>query len=100
MNRIIYSFEELTPYRDYDMRVAGYAEINWERIPADPSSGILRDGITFDIEAIYIYSLVRGKKAMSVTPATELYTMIEKELFEIHDNTIDQEIWATIDAEC
>lgn len=95
MNRYIYSFEELTPYPGYDMLVAGYAEINWEKYPAEPDVGVMRSGISFDIEAIFIYATMKGKAAMSVTPGSDLYHLIEKQLFEAHDTTIEHEIQYT-----
>jgi len=97
MNRYLYTFDELTPYPEYDILVGGYAEINWEKYPAEPDVGIMRGGISFDVEAIYIYANKKGQPAMSLSRDTELYTRIENELLEAHDTAIEDAIVYSIE---
>ena len=97
MNRYLYTFDELTPYPEYDILVGGYAEINFEKYPAEPDVGIMRSGVSFDVEAIYIYANKKGRPAMALSRDTDLYTRIEKELFEAHDTAIEHEILYSIE---
>lgn len=100
MNQYIYDFQELTPYPGIDLFVWGYAEINWQQYSAEPDVGIMRGGISFDINSICLTSYIQGEPAKKLDPNSELYTLIEKELFERHDRRIETEIQDTIDAEC
>lgn len=97
MHRYLYTFEELTPYPEYDILVGGCAEVNWEIFAAEPDVGIMRGGVSFDIENIYVYSNKKDRPVMPLKHGTELYTKIEKELLEAHDTQIENEILEMIE---
>jgi hypothetical protein len=97
MNSYIYTFHELTPYPGIDLFVWGYAEINWERYPAEPDVGIMRGGISFDVNDIFLTSYIQGEPAKKLDRGSELYTLIEREILERHDTFIEDAIKTSIE---
>ena len=92
MNSYIYTFHELTPYQGIDLFVWGYAEINWEKYPAEPDVGIMRGGISFDVNDIYLTSYIQGEPAKKLDRDSELFTLIEREILERHDGFVEDAI--------
>lgn len=97
MNSYTYTFHELTPYPGIDLYVWGYAEVNWEKFSADPDVGIMRGGISFDVNDIYLTSYIKGEPAKRLDHDSELYTMIEREILTRHDTFIEDEIKSSIE---
>ena len=92
MNRYIFAFDDLTPYPKHNMYVSGFAELNWQNYPAEPDVGIMRKGISFDVEEIHIESQKFGGQTISLSRDSELFKLIEKELFEKYDHLIQHQI--------
>lgn len=80
MTTITYEFEELAPYKDMFVLVAGRADIRGSWDGPDKDVGIMCGGWDYDIDAIYIDSLKSGEPAIQIGIDHPLYDLIEKQL--------------------
>ena len=80
MNGITYKFEELEAIPGFCILVSGKAEISYTMEPADPDVGY-RGGVDFEVNDIYIESLLKEVPDMKVEPDTWLYEAITNQLY-------------------
>ena len=80
MAHITYTFEELEVFAGVYLLASGSAEIIYTMEPADPDVGY-RGGVDFEVNDIYIESLLKEVPDMKVEPDTWLYEAITNQLY-------------------
>ena len=84
MNKHVYVFEELQPFKGIELYVHGEATMTYSEYDAEPDVGIMSGGYEYEIEQIIIYSSDAKKNPDKILDnKSELYKLIEEALTDI-----------------